>query len=153
MTLYIFLKYIHVLSAVIAFGANITYILWLNRVRKAPEAIVFTLRTVKIIDDRLATPAYILLFPSGLWLASLAGWRLTTPWILASLILYAALSIIGLGIYTPALRRQITIAESLGSNAPEYKLILYRSNAIGIFLNILGLMIIYLMIAKPALWG
>ncbi len=153
MTPYTILKYIHIISAIAAFGTNITYVLWFTRAKKTPEALAFTLHTVKIIDDWIATPAYVLLFPSGWWLASLAGWPLTTPWILTALILYATVSVIGLGIFTPTLKKQIAIAESLGPDTPEYKKISFRLNAINIALNILVLIIIYLMVVKPALWG
>jgi uncharacterized membrane protein len=151
--LYTTLKYIHVLSVAAAFGTNITYVLWFTRARKNPEALPFTLQTIKIIDDWIATPAYVLLLPSGWWLASLAGWSLTTPWILTSLILYAAVSIIGLGNYTPTLKKQIAVAEALGPDAPEYKRLFFRLNTTGTALNLLGLVIIYLMVAKPALWS
>jgi uncharacterized membrane protein len=153
LTLYTFLKYILIVSATVAFGANITYILWFTRARKKPEALTFTLDTVKIIDNWIATPSYILLFPSGWWLTFLAGWTLTTPWILTALILYTALSVTGLGIYTPTLKKQIALAEGPGPNTPEYKKISVRSNTIGIVLNIFVLIIIYLMVAKPALWS
>ena len=153
MTLYQILKLIHILSAIAALGANLTYLLWIVRAGKKTEALAFTLRTVKIIDDRIATPAYVLLLPSGWWLASLAGWPLTKPWILTALILYAAVSVIGLGIFTPTLKKQIAIAESLGADSPEYRQISMRLNIIGISLNLLVLFIVFLMVIKPALWG
>ena len=153
MPLYSILKFIHIIAAIVALGANITYAVWFTRANKNPEALAFTLHTIKAIDDYIATPAYILLLPSGWLLASLAGWSLTLPWIFTSLILYAAVSVIGLGIYTPTLKKQISIAERVGSNAREYKEISYRSNAIGMALNILILIIIYLMATKPILWG
>lgn len=153
MTLYTLLKYVHIVVAVVALGANITYVVWFTRARNNPEALAFTLHTVKSIDDYIATPAYVLLLPSGWLLASLADWSLTLPWILTALILYASVSVIGLGIYTPTLKKQIAIAERLGENAREYKEISYRTNAIGVALNILVLLIIYLMVAKPVLWG
>ena len=153
MSLYAILKYIHILSAIAAFGANITYALWLTRAERNPESLPFALRTVKVMDDWIANPAYILLFPTGWWMASIANWKLTTPWILSALILYAVLSIVGLAIYSPTLKKQITLAESVGPASPEYKKISFRSNAVGIFLNILVLVVIYLMVAKPVLWS
>jgi uncharacterized membrane protein len=153
MTTYTILKYIHIISAIVALGINLTYPLWFSQAKKKPDALAFILHTVKIIDDWIAVPAYVLLFPSGWWLASLAGWSLTTPWILTALILYIVLPVVGLGIFTPTLKKQIAIAESLGANAPEYKNIAFRSNAISIALNIIVLIIVYLMVAKPALWG
>ena len=153
MNTYIILKYIHILCAVAALGSNITYALWFAQARKNPGALAFTLQSVKIMDDWFATPAYILLFPTGWWLSSLAGWSLSTPWILSALMLYAALSVIGLGIYTPTLNKQIAIVESAGMITPEFKNNFLRLNTIGIALNLLVLVIIYLMVAKPALWS
>ncbi len=151
--LYILLKYLHILAAIAALGTNLTYLLWINRAKNKPEVLVFTLHTIKIIDDRIATPAYVLLFPSGWWLAALAGWSMTTPWILTALLMYGALSVIGLGIYTPTLSKQIAIAENPGTGTLEYKKISSRSNAISGTLIILVMMILYLMVAKPTLWS
>lgn len=153
MTFYTVVKYIHVVIAIVALGANITYAVWFSRANRSPEALVFTLKSVKAIDDYIATPAYVLLFPSGWLLASLADWSLTVPWILASLILYAVVSIVGLGIYSPTLNRQIVTAERVGSNAGEYTTIAFRTNTLGLGLNVLVLIIVYLMVAKPLLWG
>jgi uncharacterized membrane protein len=153
MSLESILLYLHILSAIAAFGANITYALWLSRAEKNPEALTFSLRTVKIIDDWIANPAYILLFPTGWWLASINHWPLTTPWILSALILYAVLSVVGLAIYSPTLKKKIALAESVGPAAPEYKKISSRSTIIGVVLNLLVLTIIFLMVAKPALWS
>lgn len=153
MSLYAVLKYIHILSAIAAFGANITYALWLTRAGKNPESLAFTLRTVKVMDDWIANPAYILLFPTGWLMASIANWPLTTPWILTALILYGVLSVVGLAIYSPTLKKQIALAESVGPASPEYKKVSFRLNAIGVVLNILVLTVIFLMVAKPALWS
>ncbi len=148
--LYTTLKYIHIVSAIVALGVNVTYSLWFYRARKKPEALAFTLQTIKVIDEWIVVPAYVLLFPSGWWLASLAGWQLTTPWILTSLVLYAIISIAGLGIFTPALKKQIALAENSGSDTAEYQKISRRTNTTSIALNIIVLVIIFLMVAKPA---
>jgi uncharacterized membrane protein len=149
--LHTILKYVHVVAAIAALGVNITYPLWISRAQRNSESIVFTLRTVKFMDEWIAVPAYVLLFPSGWWLASLAGWSLTTPWILTSLVLYALLSIVGLGVFAPALKKQIAIAENTGLDTSEYREISYRTNTVSIALNILALVIVFLMAAKPAL--
>jgi uncharacterized membrane protein len=153
MNLYTILKYVHVLSAVTAVGANITYALWLARSGPRPDHLPFTLRTIKIMDTWIANPAYILLLPTGYAMTRLAGWSLTTPWILVSLILYGILAAVGLALYSPTLRKQVALAENPGPASPEYKRIAGRSTAIGIILNLLALVIIFFMVAKPALWA
>ena len=45
--LYLLLKWVHVLAAVAAVGANLTYGIWLNRASREPPALPFTLRGIK----------------------------------------------------------------------------------------------------------
>ena len=153
MSLYAILKYLHVLSAIVAFGANITYALWLTRAEKNPESLTFTLHTVKFMDDWIANPAYILLFPTGWWMASIAKWPLTTPWILSALILYALVSVLGIAVYSPILRKQVALAETVGPQTAEYKKASSRGILLGVILNLIVLAIIFLMVTKPALWS
>ncbi|RPI52111.1 MAG: DUF2269 family protein, partial [Chloroflexi bacterium] len=53
-------------------------------------------RTVKLLDDRMANPAYILSLITGLAMVFMGEWPLTTPWILLSLVLYVLLVLVGL---------------------------------------------------------
>lgn len=145
------LKYVHILSAIVAFGANLTYVLWLTRVANKPEALSFTLRTINILDSWIANPAYVLLLPTGLWMVSLVNWPLATPWLLTALVFYAVITIVGLAIYTPNLRQQIKLAETVGPNAADYKRVARRGIAIGIVLNMLVFAVIFLMVTKPTL--
>jgi hypothetical protein len=62
--LYPILKWLHILSAIVAFGANLTYGLWLFRVEKNRASLLFTLRTVKIMDEWMANPSYVLAYTS-----------------------------------------------------------------------------------------
>jgi hypothetical protein len=61
MTAYSILKWVHVLMAITALGANITYGLWLSRAARESGHLSFTLRGIKALDDRIANPAYGLL--------------------------------------------------------------------------------------------
>ena len=47
-------KFIHILLAIIAFGFNATYALWIARAQRYPEHLNFALRGVKILDDYMA---------------------------------------------------------------------------------------------------
>jgi len=149
MTLYLLLKYVHVLSAIVAVGANITYSIWLARAAQKPEHLIFTLRTVKILDDWVANPAYVLLLPTGVAMALVAKWPLTLPWLLASLILYGIMATLGFGLYSPVLRRQIAAAESNGPDSPEYLALSNRGRLVGISIGVVTLGIIFLMVTKP----
>ena len=151
--MYLTLKWIHVLAAIVALGTNITYSIWLTRVNNSPESLLFTLRTIKVLDDRVANPAYILSLLSGLGMVFVSGWPITTPWLLLSLVLYTIVVIIGLGGYTPTLNKQIATVEAGGALSTEYADITKRGQMLGIVLGILVVSIIYLMVVKPPLWG
>ena len=151
--LYLLVKWLHILAAVTAVGSNITYGIWLSRASRRPEVLPFTLRGVKLIDDRVANPAYVLLLVTGLVMAFLVELPLTTPWLLTSLVLYVILALTGLLLYTPALKRQIRFLDEPGVNSPEYQAASKRGTLIGIFVAILAVSIIFLMVVKPPLWS
>jgi hypothetical protein len=55
---YVLLKFIHIASAIVAVGSNITYGVWNARAGSDPSHAGFALKGVKFIDDRIANPAY-----------------------------------------------------------------------------------------------
>jgi uncharacterized membrane protein len=146
---YLFIKWIHILLAITAVGANITYGFWIARASRQPEMLPFTLRGVKFLDDRVANPAYGLLLLTGLINVFVGEWSLTTPWIVVALVLYVLAVLIGLFGYTPALRNQIKLAETAGPASPEYKQIANRSTILGVVTAVLVAAIIFLMVVKP----
>src|SRR5690606_1495247 len=108
--MYDIVQWVHVLAAIAAIGANITYGVWLARAPRSPSALLFTLRTVKFIDDRIANPAYGLSLISGIALVLIGDWPFDTPWINAAVGLYILLVLVGIFGYSPTLRRQIKAA-------------------------------------------
>ncbi|MEW5828306.1 MAG: DUF2269 family protein [Chloroflexota bacterium] len=150
--LYPILKWIHILAAIIALGANLTYPLWMTLAQKRPESLVFTLKTVKLMDDRMANPPYVLALLTGIGMVHAAGIPYTTPWIAAALILYAVVSVLGLGAYSPLLKKQIALAESPGPDSADYKAIALRGNILGGAISLMVIAITFLMTVKPQLW-
>ncbi len=102
-TFFNLVKYLHILLAIIAVGFNLTYSIWLVRGQRNPEHLGFALRGVKILDDYVANPAYVLLLISGLTMVFLAHYSFTTFWILWALILFGIAIVLGAAIYTPTL--------------------------------------------------
>ena len=150
---YLLLKWLHVFSAIVAVGANVTYGIWLTRAGLNPEALPFTLRGIKLIDDRLANPAYGLLLITGLLMTYVAGLPLTTSWLLTALVLYVFVALIGFFGYTPTLRRQIEVLDREGQSSTNYQTLARRGRMLGIVLAVLVTVIIFLMVVKPGLWG
>lgn len=151
--MYLTLKWIHVLAAVVALGTNLTYSIWLTQIHKSPDSLLFTLRTIKILDGRIANPAYIVSLLSGLGMVFVGGLSMTTPWLLISFILYVIVVAIGLGGYTPTLNKQIAVIEQGGVLSAEYAALSRRGQILGVVLGVLVVSIIYLMVVKPPLWS
>lgn len=151
MTLYEFLKFVHVLLAIVAVGFNASYGIWIARAAKEPEHELHVLRGIKFLDDRIANPAYGLLLAVGIALVFVGGWEITTFWILTSLILFVVTTLVAVVLYTPALRRQIALLEAGQGRSDEYAALSKRAAAIGAALGVLVVAIVFLMVTKPTL--
>ena len=145
------IKFLHILLAIVAVGFNATYGIWLARAAREPEHVAFTLRGVKLLDDRFANPAYALLLVTGLLMVWIGDLDLTQFWLLAALVLYAIAVVLGLLVYTPTLRNQIAVLESSGAASAEFQALSRRGTALGIVLAVDVIVIVFLMVTKPML--
>ena len=151
--LFLLIKWIHVLSAITAVGANVTYGIWIGRASREPNVLPFVLRNIRLIDQRIANPCYGLLLLTGLTMAFMTRLPLTTPWLLTALILYAIAALLGIVVYAPISRRQMRLLESEGFESPVYRSVAKQSTWLGILVTIDVVIIVFLMVVKPALWG
>lgn len=151
--LFLLVKWLHVVSAITALGANLTYGIWIARASQQPKVLPFVLRNIKLIDDRLANPAYGLLLLTGLAMSYLGSIPLTTPWLLTALILYALMILLAAFGYTPTLKGQIRALDQDGFGSQAYKTAAGRSTLFGALLGIVVLGIVFLMVVKPPLWA
>jgi len=145
-----FIKFIHVLLAIVAVGFNASYGIWLARSANASQATQsHVLRTIKFLDDRIANPAYGLLLLTGLLMIFSAGIPVRL-WIALAIGLWLVLIFVGLGVYTPTLRDQIRVLASDGPGSEEYRRLSARGRTVGIVLGIIVVVIVFLMVTKPA---
>jgi len=151
MSLYLVLKFIHILLAIVAVGFNASYGIWLARAATNPAAAPLLLRGVKLMDDRFANPAYAFLLITGLAMAGTASLPLTTFWIAGATILWLIAMVWGLAMYTPALKGQIRALDDKGFDSAEYRQAQQRARTIGV-VNLLPIaLILILMVFKPTL--
>lgn len=149
--LFLVIKYVHVLAAIVAVGFNISYAIWITRAQRDSAHLDFALRGVKFLDDYVANPAYILLLLSGLGMVWIAGYQLSQFWLWSALVLFGVAIVTGYGFYTPTLRKQIqTLAES-GATSVEYKRVANRGAALGITLGVIVAVILVLMVFRPVI--
>jgi len=148
---FLLVKWIHVLSAITAVGANITYGIWIAQASREPKVLPFVLRNIQMIDRRIANPCYALLLITGLTMAFILPIPLTTPWLLIALVLYVLAGLFGVFFYAPAVRRQITLLEGEGFDSPGYQASAKRSMLFGILVTVDVILIVFLMVVKPVL--
>ena len=87
---YLILKYLHIISAILLFGTGLgsAFYKWMADRNGNVSHIAITNKNVVLADWLFTTPTVIFQPLSGIWMASLIGLPLTTPWIMLSLILY-----------------------------------------------------------------
>jgi uncharacterized membrane protein len=144
----VILLLIHVLAAIIAVGANLTYAIWFRAAGTDQDRLVFVIRTVRTIDSRIANPAYIVLLITGVLMVLSGAYSFTTGWILAAIGLYIATAVIGIAAFGPAIRRQLAEAEK-DVTSPAYRAAANRSTTLGLVTTVLVLLIVVLMVTKP----
>ena len=150
MTLYAVIKFVHVLLAIVAVGFTASYGISIARAAREPQHLGHVLRSVKALDDRWTTPAYVLLFVTGVANVLVGSLDLTTFWIAAAITLWALLVVGGYGVYAPTLRRQIAALDAGGPTSPEYARSAARGRLVGIVLATLLIVIVFLMVTKPS---
>jgi len=148
--LYTAVKLVHIVLAIVAVGFNASYAVWLIRVRKHPESLDFVLRGVKFLDDYIANPAYVGLLLTGLAMVLLLPWNLLHSfWLEAALVLWAIAMLLGYGVYTPTLSRQIRVLADKGAEEEQYASLARRGQLVGQGLGVIVLVIVGLMVFKP----
>jgi len=147
---YLLLKFIHILSAIVAVVANVTYGAWSVRARRQPEHLAFTIRGIQFLDNRIANPAYGVLFVTGV-LMIIMGNLAIQLWIIAAVVLFVAIAVIGFAYFTPLVKRQLALLDAGDTTSPEFERLARRNAMIGPILGALVLIILAMMVFKPTL--
>ncbi|MEX2160693.1 MAG: DUF2269 family protein [Anaerolineales bacterium] len=145
-----YLKWLHILGAIAALGANFTYPIWLRLARRDPVATRFTLHGIESVE-KVANLGYALLFLTGVAMLLVGNIPWSTPWVLSSLVLFAVVGFIAGVLYIPVQKKQNALADK--ATSPEYLAAEERTNRIGILVILLVVLIEFLMTVKPRLWG
>ena len=90
MSTYLVVKWLHIMSSVLMVGTGLGsafFMFFANRSGDVGTQ-ANVARLVVRADWWFTTPTVIIQPLSGLWMAYLAGWSLTTPWLFASLLLF-----------------------------------------------------------------
>jgi uncharacterized membrane protein len=148
MSLFVALKIVHVLAAITAVGANVTYAFWLRLAGTEQGRLLFAIDGIRRLDRLVANPAYIVLLITGVAMIMTGAYRFEDGWVVAAIVLYVATAVIGITLFAPALRRQQAEAEQ-DPSTPAYASAAGRSNLFGLLTVLIVLVIVVLMVAKP----
>ena len=155
---YLILKWVHILPSTVLFGTGIGtafQMVWSMYIGNL-QAIHSTARGVVVADWLFTTPAGIVQPISGIALVYSAGYALDEPWLLATYSLYALAFLCWAPVVWLQIRirdlaaEAITTASVLPKHATRYFGIWC---ALGVPAFLALIVIYWLMVAKPPLWG
>lgn len=148
MSLFVILKFLHVLPVIVAVGANLTYAFWLRAAAHDRDRLIFAITTIRRLDRLVANPAYVLILLTGVAMVMSGAYSFETGWIAVSLVLYVGVAVLGITAFAPALRRQLAEAER-DPTSQAYAAAAARSTALGLLATGIAVTIVFLMVTKP----
>ena len=152
MDAYVLVKFVHVLSAIIALGFNASYGFWLGRAGNDERVLPFALSTLRIVDN-VANGFYGLLLVTGLSMVFLHQLDLRTFWIGAALVLYVLAVLVGIVAYRPVLARQRAALAASGASSGDFQRASAQGRTLGIVTALIVVVIVFLMVTKPTPFG
>ena len=147
---YLAIKVLHILLAITALGANLTYGAWFARANLNPASAPFALRGIAFIDTWIANPAKLLMLPTGAAMVWHRGYSFGTRWIAWAMGLWLVAILAAYLGYSPVLRAQIAAVDREGVAGPAARTLATRGQIWAAVLGVLILAILVLMVFKPA---
>lgn len=158
MNTWLIIKTLHILSSVLLVGTGFGsafYLFFTNRTRSVQAAATVT-RLVVRADWWFTTPAVIFQPLSGLWLAHTSGWAWDTPWLVASLALYAIAGLCWLPVVWIQIQMQRIAAQTATRGCVALPPAYWRYARIWEYLGypafVAMVAVYFLMVLKPALF-
>ena len=150
-------KWLHIVSSTLLFGTGLgsAFYKWRTDKSKDISAIAITNRNVVLADWLFTTPTVVLQPVTGLWLMSLHGYALSTPWIALSIVLF----VIAGACWLPVVYLQIRmrdIAQDCAINKIPLPQRYHQLNTLWFWLGVpafTAIMVVFaLMVGKPAVF-
>ncbi len=158
MSAYLVLKCLHIVSSVLLEGTGFGtafYLFFTNR-QPSLEARVVVARLVVRADLWFTTPAVIVQPLTGVAMVRLAGWPWDSPWLLASIALYALAGACWLPVLWLQLRMARMAEQAVATGTalpPTYRRLQRAWEWLGYPAFAAMLAVYALMVLKPPLWG
>ena len=155
---YLLLKWVHVLSSTVLFGAGVgsAFHLFASTVRRQVPGIATATRNVVLADWLLTTPTALLQPASGLALVHTLGIPYATPWVAWSIGLYVFAIACWLPVVAIQIRMRDLAAAAERAHAPvpaRYDRLFRWWVALGLLAFLAFLLVFWLMVAKRVPWA
>lgn len=152
-----FARWLHVLGAtvLIGTGSGIAFFMVMAHRSGDVRAIAHVASTVVIADFLFTASAVVVQPLTGVWLALIVGWPLDTPWILVSFALYFLIGAFWLRVVRIQMQMRDLARQAADADAAlgeEYHRLYRIWFACGFPAFAAILVIVWLMLARPALW-
>jgi uncharacterized membrane protein len=152
---YLWIKWLHILSATLLFGTGlgIAFFMWMAHRRGDAATIAVTARHVVIADSVFTAPAVLVQLLTGFWLAHALGMSLTHGWLMWALLLFVVVGACWLPVLWLQLRAR-DLAEQAAARReplpPAYFRVMRWWFWLGwpAFISVIA--IFWLMVSKPA---
>ncbi len=155
---YLTIKTLHIFSMVLLFGTGLgsAFYKWMADQSGDQHTIMTTNRHVVLADWLFTTPTILIQPLTGYLMLSQVQLSLTTPWLLASIILYVIAGACWLPVVFLQIRMRNLSAYAVKRQLPlpaRYDLYARIWFWLGVPAFIAMVLIVLLMVSKPALWG
>ena len=153
---YLFVKWMHVVSSTVLFGTGAGIAFFFLRAHRTGDVrIMASVGREVVLADMVFTATAVVLQPmTGIALALIAGYPLSSPWLLLSILLYCLIGCFWLPVVWLQIRmRDLAVGAAYhGQPLPVLYEIYYRRWFLLGWRAFIGVLIIfYLMVAKPAM--
>jgi uncharacterized membrane protein len=153
---YLALKWIHIVSSTVLFGTGAGIAFFFIRTQRTTDArVIASVARDVVLADMLFTASAIILQPvTGIIMALMAGFPLSTPWLIISIVLYILIGCCWLQVVWLQIRMRDLAIDAANHDLPlpaVYRFYYRRWFALGWPAFIGVLVIFYLMVVKPSI--
>lgn len=151
MTLYEFLKFVHILAAVVWVGGALTVQVISLRVMRAgdPSRKAALAGELEWVGTRVFTPASGILLLFGIFLVLEGNWGFDEPYVGAGILIWLLSTVTGSGFLGPELGRIQKMADAEGPESPTVTARVNRLLLVSRIDLVLLVLAIFLMVVKP----
>jgi uncharacterized membrane protein len=146
--------FIHITAVVVGFGATFAEAIMFPVAQKLdPKHLPYVHRLQMAINQRLATPALVVVIVTGIYQVDEGGWSFGDAWISATFLIVIVIGGLLGAYFVPSDRRlgaqvERDLAET-GAPSEAYLVAARRQGAIGALTGFLLVLAIFLMVTKP----